>query len=47
MSDDKYRVVNENGEEFGGPHETFSDAEADRDECYETYNSGHFYIVET
>lgn len=41
----QYEVVNENGENFGGPHESWEQAEADRDVCEELYD-GHFYIEE-
>jgi len=41
----QYEVVNENGENFGGPHDTEAEARTDRDECEELYE-GHFYIQE-
>lgn len=41
----QYEVVNENGEQFGGPYDTWDEAKSDRDACSELYD-GHFYIEE-
>jgi hypothetical protein len=41
----QYEVVNENGTQFGGLHDTWESAEEDREWCDEYYD-GHFYIEE-
>jgi len=41
----KYKVVNENGEEFGGPTDSFEEAKEDRETCQKIYD-GHFYVTE-